>query len=247
MSSRADEPSGARSSVNLRQSTTRAPGSRSRVRQDDPDFRRGPQPDQGRRLWSADDDTTRAPGEQAPINIVPREFRTGPSDSTDEDRPPRPLIKQPATRIISQDHLINEVKGIYAGLVMVETKCIEVDDVQSNNLRAQLNDEQWHALVALHRTLLHEHHDFFLASQHPAASSTLQRLAAKYCMPARMWRHGIHSFLELLRQRLPHSLEHMLSFIYLSYGIMTLLYETVPVFRDIWIECLGDLGRYRFV
>lgn len=32
-------------------------------------------------------------------------------------------------------------------------------------------------------------------------------------MPARMWRHGIHSFLELLRHRLSGSLEHMLTFV----------------------------------
>ncbi|KAH8749334.1 hypothetical protein F5883DRAFT_435891 [Diaporthe sp. PMI_573] len=67
----------------------------------------------------------------------------------------------------------------------------------------------------------------------------------QYSMPARMWRHGIHSFLELLRHRLPASLEHMLTFIYLAYSMMALLYETVPNFEDTWIECLGDLGRYR--
>ncbi|KAF2433994.1 hypothetical protein EJ08DRAFT_582769 [Tothia fuscella] len=59
---------------------------------------------------------------------------------------------------------------------------------------------------------LHEHHDFFLASQHPSASPALRRLATKYTMPARMWKHGIHSFLELLRYRLPESLEFMISF-----------------------------------
>ncbi|KAI1486338.1 hypothetical protein F5X96DRAFT_655495, partial [Biscogniauxia mediterranea] len=32
-----------------------------------------------------------------------------------------------------------------------------------------------------------------------------------------------------------------------DYSMMTLLYETVPVFEDAWIECLGDLGRYRYV
>ncbi|KAF3037488.1 hypothetical protein E8E12_004959 [Didymella heteroderae] len=64
-------------------------------------------------------------------------------------------------------------------------------------------------------------------------------------MPARMWKHGIHSFLELLRQRLPYSLDYMLAFIYLAYQMMALLYETVPAFEDTWIECLGDLGRYR--
>ncbi len=113
------------------------------------------------------------------------------------------------------------------------------------------------------KQLLHEHHDFFLASQHPSASQALSRLAAKYLMPARMWRHGIHAFLEVLRHNLPDSLEHMLTFIYIAYSMMALLYETVPAFEDTWIECLGnsstptksrfylfmsilgDLGRYR--
>ncbi|KAK3371626.1 hypothetical protein B0T24DRAFT_650510 [Lasiosphaeria ovina] len=61
----------------------------------------------------------------------------------------------------------------------------------------------------------------------------------------RRLRHGIYSFLELLRYRLLASLEYMLSFIYLAYSIIALLYETVPAFEDTWIECLGDLGRYR--
>jgi len=164
------------------------------------------------------------------------------------------LMLQPETRSISQEQLVAEVKGIYAGLVMVEAKCIEVDnkqaalaqaDPKTQTAQTKLNNEQWQALIALHRTLLHEHHDFFLASQHPSASPALRRLASKYAMPARMWRHGIHSFLELLRHRLPASLDHMLAFIYLAYSMMALLYETVPAFEDTWIECLGDLGRYR--
>jgi hypothetical protein len=161
------------------------------------------------------------------------------------------IVLQPETRPISQEQLVAEVKGIYAGLVMVEAKCIEVDNKQATLAQAdpgaqpKLNNEQWQALIALHRTLLHEHHDFFLASQHPSASAALRRLASKYAMPARMWRHGIHSFLELLRHRLPASLDHMLAFIYLAYSMMALLYETVPAFEDTWIECLGDLGRYR--
>lgn len=160
------------------------------------------------------------------------------------------IILQPETRPISQEQLVAEVKGIYAGLVMVEAKCIEVDNKQATlaqdpSTQPRLNNEQWQALIALHRTLLHEHHDFFLASQHPSASPALRRLASKYAMPARMWRHGIHSFLELLRHRLPASLDHMLAFIYLAYSMMALLYETVPAFEDTWIECLGDLGRYR--
>jgi hypothetical protein len=37
----------------------------------------------------------------------------------------------------------------------------------------------------------------------------------------------------------------MLVFIYLVYLMIALLYETVPAFEDTWIECLGDLARYR--
>jgi hypothetical protein len=163
------------------------------------------------------------------------------------------LLLQPETRPISHERLVTEVKGIYAGLVMVEAKCIDVDEKQLENAHAQENDsnkpkltgEQWSTLIALHKTLLHEHHDFFLASQHPSASLALRRLAAKYSMPARMWTHGIHSFLEVLRYRLPESLDHMLAFIYKACLMMTLLYETVPAFIDTWIECLGDLGRCR--
>ncbi len=161
-------------------------------------------------------------------------------------------LLQPDATSVSHEQLIVEVKDIYAGLVMVEAKCIDIDERQRTatpqndpSERINLRDYQWQSLIALHKQLLHEHHDFFLASQHPSARPALSRLAAKYSMPARMWRHGIHAFLEVLRHRLPESLEHMLAFIYIAYSMMALLYETVPTFEDTWIECLGDLGRYR--
>ncbi|KAL7274419.1 hypothetical protein RUND412_002677 [Rhizina undulata] len=191
----------------------------------------------------------RQPSQPQPVK--PTILKPQPQVSPEEYDPNLDMVRQPETRPISTEQLIAEVKGIYAGLVMVETKCCEVDAKQAllaqdvEGSQHMLNNEQWQALIALHRTLLHEHHDFFLASQHPSASPSLRRLAQKYAMPARMWRHGIHSFLELLRHRLPESFEHMLAFIYLAYSMMALLYETVPAFEDTWIECLGDLGRYR--
>ncbi|KAK4239733.1 hypothetical protein C8A03DRAFT_42664 [Achaetomium macrosporum] len=228
------------------------------------EFDRGT-PQKGR-LWSPDDDGTAAPRLRPYDKSNVATYQRQRPSSGSLLKPPRQshqpptrvpapppaeeepeIIKQPETRPISQEQLVAEVKGIYAGLVMVENKCIEVDNDRSsqNDPGNKLNNDQWQALIALHRTLLHEHHDFFLASQHPSASPALRRLAAKYAMPARMWRHGIHSFLELLRHRLPASLEHMLTFIYMAYSMMALLYETVPAFEDTWIECLGDLGRYR--
>ncbi|KAI1425179.1 hypothetical protein F5Y12DRAFT_784838 [Xylaria sp. FL1777] len=227
-----------------------SPLRRSRARQQnttphDPDFlRRGHQ--QGK-LWDPEEDSSSSPYKIKTISSKASKTSTAQKrvDPPEEDGEVHRLLKQPETRPISQEQLVAEVKGIYAGLMMVESKCIEVDNAQSSQSDTKLNNEQWQALIALHRTLLHEHHDFFLASQHPSASQALKRLASKYAMPARMWRHGIHSFLELLRHRLPGSLEHMLTFIYLAYSMMALLYETVPAFEDTWIECLGDLGRYR--
>ena len=162
------------------------------------------------------------------------------------------LLLQPVTKSISQEQLRVELRSIYSGLVMVENKCKNVDREQTRlavegnpNCRPALLPKQWQALIALHKTLLHEFHDFFLASQHPAATPNLTKLAARNSMPARLWQFGIHNFLEVLRFRLPESLDYMLAFIYTAYSMMTLLYETVPVFADTWIECLGDLGRYR--
>jgi hypothetical protein len=258
-------------SVDQQRGSSPSTPNRSRARPNDnpSDFHRGyaSKNPSGRQLWSPDNTAvSKAPqskSSQQPANLLhgrhqtsrpggqgrplPHHTHDSSEHAPEEDPSTSEMIKEPETRPISQDQLINEVKGIYAGLVMVESKCIEVDNAQSSNTDAdhKLSNEQWQALIALHRTLLHEHHDFFLASQHPSASPALKRLAAKYAMPARMWRHGIHSFLELLRHKLPASLEHMLSFIYLSYSIMALLYETVPAFEDTWIECLGDLSRYR--
>ena len=157
------------------------------------------------------------------------------------------MLKKPGSRHISNDQLTAEVNGIYAGLVIVEKKCIDIDFAQTTeqNRAKELSNDQWQALTALHRTLLYEHHDLLLASQHPSAGETLECLASDYNMPCRMWKHAIHAYLEVLRQHLPRSIELMLDFIYLSYQMIALLYETVPLFEDTWIECLGDLGRYR--
>jgi len=130
------------------------------------------------------------------------------------------ILKQLKTRPITQEQLVNEVKGIYVGLVMVEKKCVEICQQRSLTTNS-LTNELWQALISLHRTLLHEHHDSFLTSQHPTTSPALRRLATKYATLARIWRQGIH--------------------------LIGVLMESVPSFVETWIECLGDLARYRMV
>ena len=72
------------------------------------------------------------------------------------------ICSQLQQRPISQEQLLAEVEGIFAGLKMVEAKCMEVDKKLAlhiqNGARAKskLNNKQWQALIALHRTLLYE-------------------------------------------------------------------------------------------
>lgn len=72
------------------------------------------------------------------------------------------LMMQPHSSPISKEQLAAEVKGIYAGLVMVEAKCTSIDNAQAADTKSTLEPEQWQALIALHRTLLYEHHDFLM-------------------------------------------------------------------------------------
>ena len=162
------------------------------------------------------------------------------------------LVMQLDSRPIPQELLASEVKSIYAVLTMVETECIYVDQAQvrcsagRSESNTNLASNYWQPLFALHRTLLHEHYDFFfVASQYPSASPALRRFAAMYSMSSRMWKYGIHSFLELRRRRLLDSTDYLLAFIYFAYQIMALLYKTVLAFEDTWIERLGDLARHR--
>ncbi|UNI19988.1 hypothetical protein JDV02_006128 [Purpureocillium takamizusanense] len=142
-----------------------------------------------RQLWNPDDDaqqrTSRPRHSQlASSNHAHRTQQTRTRLSTPRIRgsPVEPssaieMIRQPETRPISPEQLVAEVKGIYAGLVMIESKCIEYDRSQET---MQLSQAQYQAIISLHRSLLHEHHDFFRASQHRTASETLRRLASQY-------------------------------------------------------------------
>ncbi|KAJ4029252.1 hypothetical protein NW756_014356 [Fusarium oxysporum] len=96
-------------------------------------------------------------------SIAPRRLA---KETTRNDPLPNPapgseseMMRQPGTQPISHDQLVAEVKSIYAGLVMVESKCIEVDNAQS--AKSDCTNENWQALIALHRQLLHEHDDPF--------------------------------------------------------------------------------------
>ncbi len=57
----------------------------------------------------------------------------------------------------------------------------------SPRTQVKLNNGSWQALIGLYRSLLDEHHDFFLASQYPPATFAIRRLAMKRAKPAICW------------------------------------------------------------
>jgi len=72
---------------------------------------------------------------------------TASATNANEDQPR--LVLQPVTKPISAEQLTAEVKGIYAGLIMVEAKCSEVDakqyqaSLEMASKSQQLSNEQW--------------------------------------------------------------------------------------------------------
>lgn len=150
---------------------------------------------------------------------------------------------------IQPDQRVRDAMSIYAGMVEVEKMCNEVDrieyaKVQAGNIQ-HIPRERYNQLVSLHQTLLYDQYDFFFSCSHPDATPQLRQLPHKYGMRERIWKSGIHTFLEVLRHHLPESSEHMSTFLRIAYKVVCQLYETIPSHKATWIECLGDLSRYR--
>ncbi|KAK4170641.1 hypothetical protein QBC36DRAFT_383089 [Triangularia setosa] len=142
---------------------------------------------------------------------------------------------------IDANTLVPEIKGIYARFVAIESQCIKTHN-QDHSTRPT-----WRTLITLHRALLEKYHDFILASHHSSATPAIRRLATEYKLHGRMWAHGADWLLKMLRAQLPRSIEFMSSFTYMVYSTLSLLQETVPAFRGMWMELLGDLSRYQMV
>ena len=93
-------------------------------------------------------------------DIEQRNGQSPPTEDRFEENPEMEpeMLLQPDTKPISHEQLVVEVKGIYAGLVMVEAKCIDIDQRQIAAAREKdplkrvhLENHQWQSLIALHK------------------------------------------------------------------------------------------------
>ncbi|GLI74851.1 hypothetical protein PoHVEF18_003099 [Penicillium ochrochloron] len=191
-------------------------------------------------------ETDGSPPEHLPENEFSSDDQhsSGSSEEPSSELDTLPNFKQPKTNPIEEAQLISEVFRIYGELVLKEAECIKVAKLQTQS-QAELSSVEWQEKISSHQSLLGKYYDFFLASQHPSASQALKSLAASHDMPARMWRFGIDLLLDLLRRKYPGSLDYIRKFIDGAFPVIAQLHESTRAFREIWIECLGDLARYR--
>ncbi|KFY02133.1 hypothetical protein V490_00608 [Pseudogymnoascus sp. VKM F-3557] len=156
-------------------------------------------------------------------------------------------LELPVYRTISHKELLCLIKQTYASLLEDENKCIEEHAQLRRDApsRTQLYPDLIHrskALMNLSKALINKHWNFLIACNSPYATDKMRCLPSREMMPARLWRHAIHSLLEILRNWHPTA---QVDFIDMVHPLMKDLLENVPEFKNNWTECLGDIFRYR--
>lgn len=137
---------------------------------------------------------------------------------------------------------IASVTNTHTDLTILEEQCIQLVARP-----VQQSDQYWRGMIAIHRALLRRHLEFFALSQHPLASPDFRHLPVTLNMPVRMWKHGMHSLLELLRRSLPGARKHMDSFLLHAYQTLIQVYDNVKFLRRTWVERLGYACMYLMI
>lgn len=126
----------------------------------DPGLQRRPTSD--RRLFNLGSDSTRPNSSQKQPQLTQHallcqqsEFAEVPESrliAVDPRRPHKSLVPQLETRAISLESLVDEAKRISTGLIMLETKCVEVDtfQLQKTTKFTESSGRHWFIYIALY-------------------------------------------------------------------------------------------------
>ncbi|KLJ07504.1 hypothetical protein EMPG_17020 [Blastomyces silverae] len=171
-------------------------------------------------------------------------FKSASNGVEEDPEPPETttMIRQCDVQELPFKTLMDEAAKIYGFLLTAEMTCL-TEDAKITHFK-KLNENQWTDLVKWHRILIHHHYNLLICTQHPTGNSELLAIPVRYGLPSRMLHQGIYVLLEIMKDRRPDSHSYMAPFIYHAYGVMTLLLEIVPTFKNLWLECLGDLASY---
>lgn len=118
--------------------------------------------------------------------------------------------------------------------------------ITGNMARKSLTPKQYGATNELHRVLVNEHFDLTLVSLHPASSAQLRSFPKGKRIDERVWEQRAFAHLNMLRDRLPESSEHLDAFIYYAYGILTSLQELPGTSWYLWVKFQAKLACFRY-
>ncbi|KAF5560109.1 hypothetical protein FPHYL_6791 [Fusarium phyllophilum] len=154
------------------------------------------------------------------------------------------LMRQP-DRPISHDQLVAEVKSIYAGLVMVESKCLEVDKAHSTEEHLTPEEWHWHQFIASQRRFFPENGGpFNLPSPKTSQDHELGALLSEVCLRSRSFCR-LNSRLQPLLQATkgPPSCVRFVEFLTLIGALSDILskYSSLVDFTDTILTGLFDL------
>ncbi|KTW28179.1 hypothetical protein T552_02038 [Pneumocystis carinii B80] len=159
------------------------------------------------------------------------------------------IIREKNPFVVTREMLLKEIKTSYKGLIRLESHVKLQDNIcEKFDINVSFSDkdhEKFRKLSELHGALLFLYINFLSLTQHPSACHSIMKIPIKYTIPARLWKNSIYAYLEILRSQLPYTIEHLISYILFSYSQITVLLETASTFKNEWMECLGDLARYR--
>lgn len=178
--------------------------------------------------------------------------RLGTGQALERSETESEMILQPDTRPISHKQHVMEVEGVHAGLVIIEAKCIDIDEKRiecrlgKGPIQKDRHKERSVAVTYCTSRFLQKHpriliilHSILLRVQHRVDYSQILHVSSDVAAAQ--------------GSRLPRSLATQASAVtgtharlYLHCIIMiALLYDILSILEDTWIEYLGDLGTYR--
>lgn len=177
-----------------------------------------------------------------PAEAHPKLSRSYEGEMELKTNPPA-LISQLSVGEIGSQQIRAETQNLYLEFAQLEAYCTELTKPHVKH-NTQLSDAECKRLVAFHKQFLHTAHDLLLAAQYPSSDQKLKSLPREKGIAIRVWKHGIHTILEIFRHRLPQCREYLDLYVRSTYAMIGLFYESLIDFKLVWLECLGDVARY---
>ncbi|KIP06005.1 hypothetical protein PHLGIDRAFT_73330 [Phlebiopsis gigantea 11061_1 CR5-6] len=117
----------------------------------------------------------------------------------------------------------------------------------------EAEQERYRKMIKEHKELAGVVHQLLVVTLSPSVPVSLRNIPIKYNLVSRLWLHAFHRLLESLRRAATSSafpeiaLENLVEFIYYAYTFYAGLMDeqNLAQFRNNWVECLGDIARYR--